>query len=112
MTRKGAPAHVLRAYLTVAVVAAIPAALASAADTPAPPTTLANLIVAKDLSVQLAKFRQVHMAFDAQALSSRERQMVEKLVEASRPQPLSRRSDPDRIRRLRGGSPHAESGAL
>ena len=84
MTRKRAPAHVLRAYLTMAVVAAIPAALASAADTPAPPTTLANLIVAKDLPVQLAKFRQVHMAFDAQALSSRERQLVEKLVEASR----------------------------
>ena len=84
MTRKRAPAHDLRAYLTMAVVAAIPAALASAADTPAPPTTLANLIVAKDLPVQLAKFRQVHMAFDAQALSGRERQLVEKLVEASR----------------------------
>ena len=31
MTRKRAPANVLRAYLTMAVVAAIPAALASAA---------------------------------------------------------------------------------
>src|SRR4029078_2505309 len=44
----------------------------------------AGLKVAPDLDTQLAKFRRVQMPFDAKGLSSRERQMVEKLVIACR----------------------------
>ena len=40
----------------------------------------AGLKVAPDLDTQLAKFRRVQMPFDSKGLSSRERQMVEKLV--------------------------------
>src|SRR5690349_13231200 len=43
-----------------------------------------NLKVAPDLDQRLAKWRQVKMPFNGQALSPRERKLVEKLVEASR----------------------------
>src|SRR6476661_2384178 len=38
----------------------------------------------EDIGAQLAKFRQVNMPFAAAGLSTREKQMVNKLVEASR----------------------------
>lgn len=50
----------------------------SAAKSGAP----ANLKVAADLSQRLARFRRVQMAFQTAALSSREQQLVHKLVEA------------------------------
>jgi hypothetical protein len=38
---------------------------------------------AADIGVELAKFREVHMPFNATGLSARERQMIDKLVKAS-----------------------------
>ena len=42
-----------------------------------------HLAVASDLARRVAKFRQVHMPFDSQGLSPRERQMIGKLVDAA-----------------------------
>jgi hypothetical protein len=44
----------------------------------------AGLQVAPDLSERLAKFRQIHVPFHSAGLSVRERELVEKLVDASR----------------------------
>ena len=55
----------------------------SSADHNAQPVS-AKLKVAADLDQRLAKWRQVKMPFNSQALSSRERKLVDKLVEASR----------------------------
>jgi len=44
----------------------------------------AGLQVAPDLDRRLAKFRQIHVPFNSAGLSARERQLVEKLVDASR----------------------------
>jgi hypothetical protein len=55
----------------------------SSADHNAQPVS-AKLKVAPDLDQRLAKWRQVKMPFNSQALSSRERKLVDKLVEASR----------------------------
>jgi hypothetical protein len=51
---------------------------------PASQTRSENLQVVPDLKRRLARFRQVEMPFHSAALSTRERQMVEKLVDASR----------------------------
>ena len=47
-------------------------------------TKSSDLQVAPDLDQRLAKFRQVRMPFHAEGLSPRERNLVEKLVDASR----------------------------
>lgn len=59
-------------------------------------------VIAPDLTTELAKFRRVHMAFDATALSVRERAMVAKLVEACRDLESIywRQSDPDGLHLL------------
>jgi hypothetical protein len=45
---------------------------------------LSTLILAPDLAGELAKFKRVHMPFDASGLNPRERSMVGKLVQACR----------------------------
>jgi Peptidase family M49 len=59
----------------------------------------AGLVVAPDLARRLAKFREVTMPFDSAALTSQERQMVAKLVEASGylDQIFWQQSDPDAL---------------
>ena len=46
------------------------------------PSSTQNLVISADLAKEVAKFRTVQMPFDAAHLTSRERQMVGKLVEA------------------------------
>src|SRR5271170_5661021 len=72
---------------TIAVAALSPltanprsAAQSKAAATPA---SAAGLYVVPDLAERVAKFKLVHMPFNSQGLSAREKQMVEKLVDAS-----------------------------
>ena len=47
------------------------------------PSTGSDLVVVPDLAQRVAKFRLVHMPFNSQGLSARERQMIDKLVDAS-----------------------------
>ena len=54
-----------------------------AAAKPAAKSEAANLVIAPDLSAQLAKFKPVRMPYDSARLAPREQQMVAKLVEAS-----------------------------
>ena len=42
-----------------------------------------KLVIAPDLAQRLARFKKVHMPFDSSGLTAREKQMVEKLVDAS-----------------------------
>jgi len=58
----------------------------------------------EDIGAQLAKFRQVNMPFNAAGLSTREKQMVNKLVEASRDLESIywRQSDPDGLALYQG----------
>jgi hypothetical protein len=49
----------------------------------AAPSSAAKLYVVPDLAERVAKFKLVHMPFNSAGLSTRERQMVEKLVDAS-----------------------------
>src|ERR1700690_1059889 len=42
-----------------------------------------DLVVVPDLAQRVAKFRRVHMPFNSQGLNARERQMIDKLVDAS-----------------------------
>ncbi len=59
----------------------------------------AHLRVTQDLDQRLAKFRQVRMPFHAAGLTQRERELVEKLVDASRylEEIYWRQSDPDAL---------------
>jgi hypothetical protein len=66
------------------LVAGVTLSALAAADAPRRATALADLTVASDLSEQLAKFRRVHMPYDTQGLSSRDRQMIDKLADACR----------------------------
>jgi hypothetical protein len=43
----------------------------------------ANLVIAPDLAQRLAKFKPIHIAFDSSGLTDREKQMVDKLVDAA-----------------------------
>jgi len=67
----------------------------SAADQRQP----ANLEVVPDLDQRLGKFRQVRMPFHSDGLSARERELVEKLVDASRylEEIYWRQSDPEAL---------------
>ena len=67
----------------------------SAADRPQP----ANLEVVPDLDQRLGKFRQVRMPFHSAGLTARERELVEKLVDASRylEEIYWRQSDPEAL---------------
>ena len=67
----------------------------SAADRPQP----ANLEVVPDLEQRLGKFRQVRMPFHSADLTARERELVEKLVDASRylEEIYWRQSDPEAL---------------
>jgi len=59
----------------------------------------ADLQVASDLDQRLAKFREVRMPFHAEGLTARERQLVDKLVDASRyiEEIYWRQSDPEAL---------------
>ncbi len=59
------------------------AAAQSAAATDAKSTSSAKLYVVPDLAERVAKFKQVHMPFNSEGLSAREKEMVAKLVDAS-----------------------------
>src|SRR5271156_2387645 len=50
---------------------------------PAAATTSSKPVVDSDLAERVAKFRLVHMPFNSQALSTREKKMIDKLVDAS-----------------------------
>jgi hypothetical protein len=50
---------------------------------PAAATTSSKPVVVSDLAERVAKFRLVHMPFNSQALSTREKKMIDKLVDAS-----------------------------
>src|ERR1700686_4502612 len=67
----------------------------SAADRPQP----ANLELVPDLDQRLGKFRQVRMPFHSAGLAARERELVEKLVDASRylEEIYWRESDPEAL---------------
>jgi hypothetical protein len=56
-------------------------------------------VVAPDLSARLAKWRRVEMPYDASGLTEKERQLVDKLVDASRylDDIFWRQSDPDAL---------------
>lgn len=71
-----------------------------AATTLGNPSIDTNPIVAADLDVRLARFKQIKMAFHQQGLSSREVQLVRKLVEASNyiEQIYWRQSDPEGLK--------------
>ncbi len=77
----------LAAGATIAVAALAPLAAIpqSAAQTKAAatPASAAGLYVVPDLAERVAKFKLVHMPFNSQGLSAREKQMVNKLVDAS-----------------------------
>src|ERR1700686_1746065 len=59
----------------------------------------ANLEVLPDLDQRLGKFRQVRMPFHSSGLTARERELVEKLVDASRylEEIYWRQSDPEAL---------------
>lgn len=57
---------------------------ASSAKTQTPTIRLSDLKVSPDVDEMLSKFRPVKMPFDSQALTPKEREMVDKLVDASR----------------------------
>src|SRR5919109_258358 len=46
-------------------------------------STTSSLVVVPDIAQRVAKFKPVEMPFNSQGLSPRERQLVEKFVEAS-----------------------------
>jgi len=52
-------------------------------DAPLNPAISSKLIVARELGKRVAKFQRVHMPFNSQGLTEREKKMVGKLVDAS-----------------------------
>ena len=77
----------LAAVVAIAVAALSPLAAnrqsAAQSQTSATPASATKLYVVPDLAERVAKFKLVHMPFNSQGLSAREKQMVEKLVDAS-----------------------------
>jgi len=77
----------LAAVVAIAVAALSPLAAnrqsAAQLQTSATPASATKLYVVPDLAERVAKFKLVHMPFNSQGLSAREKQMVEKLVDAS-----------------------------
>src|SRR5271156_861147 len=83
----------LRALVLLAIAAAIIAISFSpsfakpptptAAKTSQAPPSASGLYVVPDLAARVAKFKLVHMPFNSAGLAAREKQMVEKLVDAS-----------------------------
>jgi len=65
------------AFVSLALASVLPAA------STAPQKADSNMTVAADLAQRVAKFRQVKMPFNSQGLTSREKQMIGKLVDAS-----------------------------
>ncbi len=65
--------------LLIALAIAIPFALIGSTAS----SESTKLVIAPDLAQRLAKFKKVHMPFDSSALTAREKQMVDKLVDAS-----------------------------
>ena len=89
--------------------AATPSAPSSAGSTNAKPTAAANasaavsanLVVVPDLAKRVAQFRKVKMPYDSKGLTSREKQMIDKLVDAAELARLRhhwRQSDPDGLK--------------
>ena len=65
-----------------AVIAALLFATAAAAAAPTPPGAAGDAVGVADLPTRLAKYRRVHMPFDASGLDARTRNMIGKLVAA------------------------------
>jgi hypothetical protein len=72
------------AGIIVATLALIMAPLAQMPRKPAPKPAVPNLNIGPDIAQRVAKFKSVDMPFDSSGLSTRERSLVEKLVEACR----------------------------
>ena len=73
------------AAIAVAALSPLAAIPQSAAQSKASATSASAtaLYVVPDLAERVAKFRRVHMPFNSKGLSAREKQMVDKLVDAS-----------------------------
>jgi len=67
----------------IAATASPQSTLPSSKPASSTPSTGSDLVVVPDLAQRVAKFRRVHMPFNSQGLSARERQMIDKLVDAS-----------------------------
>jgi hypothetical protein len=81
-----AAALAILALLSLAVgLAATPRSQSAESSAPsaASASATSHLVVVPDLAQRVAKFRRVHMPFNSQGLTPRERQMVAKLVDAS-----------------------------
>ena len=76
------PGRVAPMFLLVAASAALAVFVALVAGA-APQKPASNLAAVPDLAQRVAKFRQVKMPFNSQGLSDREKQMIDKLVDAS-----------------------------
>ena len=67
----------------IAATASPQSTLPSSKPASSTPSTGSDLVVVPDLAQRVAKFGRVHMPFNSQGLSARERQMIDKLVDAS-----------------------------
>jgi hypothetical protein len=79
----------LSAPVTFAAPAAQPQSSAMQKNTVAPKRTarkkpaVPKLVIAPDLAARVAKFKRIHISFDSASLSTREKKMVAKLVDAA-----------------------------
>jgi len=69
----------VRGFLLAFAIVTIPLALIGSSVS----SQSSKLVVTPDLAQRLAKFKKVHMPFDSSGLTAREKQMVDKLVDAS-----------------------------
>lgn len=84
MTKNWNVAVVTLAIFSMGVVGAASLSIFSARTTAASDTSISSkLAVAPDLAQRVAKFQPVHMPFNSQALTAREKKMVGKLVDAA-----------------------------
>src|SRR5271167_1215426 len=84
-TKTAIPASALIvAIIAISALAALPN-LAHSRQSAAPSSASASskLVVVPDLAERVAKFRLVHMPFNSQGLTAREKKMIDKLVDAS-----------------------------
>src|SRR5258708_36226761 len=72
------------AGLSISLLALSQASQKAAVGQASKPSRSRQMQVVPDLNQRLARFRQVHMSLDASELSSREKQMIPKLVDACR----------------------------
>ena len=69
--------------VAISAFGALPKAPNSNSHQSAPAPASSKLVVVRDLAERVAKFRLVHMPFNSQGLTAREKKMIDKLVDAS-----------------------------